>query len=198
MLSDQSLQLCPTLCGPVDYSLPGSSVHGILQVRILQWVAISFFNGSPPPRNWAHIFCIAGRFFTTVPSTKLLKFMWNSDISDLFFLFWFYFGCFILYWVIQFSSIAQWCLTLRPHGLQHPRLPCPTTTATACSNSWPWSQWCHPITSSSVVSFSSSLQSFPASGFFQEESVLHIRWPKYYSFILRHQSFQWIFRTDFH
>ena len=38
----KSLQSCPTLCDPVDYSLPGSSVHGILQARILDWVAISF------------------------------------------------------------------------------------------------------------------------------------------------------------
>ena len=53
------------------------------------------------------------------------------------------------------------------------------------SNSWPLSQWCHPtISSSSVIPFSSSLQSFPASGSFQmSQSVLHIRWSKYWSFI---------------
>ena len=39
----KSLQLCPTLCDPMDCSLPGSSVHGILQARVLEWVAISFF-----------------------------------------------------------------------------------------------------------------------------------------------------------
>ena len=44
-------QSCPTLCDPVDCSLPGSSVHGILQVRILEWVAISFCRGSSPPRG---------------------------------------------------------------------------------------------------------------------------------------------------
>ena len=105
MLSDQSLQLCPTLCGPVDYSLPGSSVHGLLQVRILRWVAISLFKGSAPPRNWAHIFCIAGRFFTTVPSTKLLKFTWNSDISDLVFAFCVLFWSFYFVLGYQFSSV---------------------------------------------------------------------------------------------
>ena len=44
-------QLCPTLCDPMDCSLPGSSVHGILQARILEWVAISFSRGSSQPRE---------------------------------------------------------------------------------------------------------------------------------------------------
>ena len=56
--------------------------------------------------------------------------------------------------------------SLWPHGLQHSRLPCPSTTPGACSNSSPWSRWCHPTISSSVVPFSSRLQSFPASGSF--------------------------------
>ena len=56
--------------------------------------------------------------------------------------------------------------TLRPQGLQHTRLPCPSPTPRACSNSCPSSQWCHPTISSSVVPFSSCLQSFPASGSF--------------------------------
>ena len=47
----QSFQSCPTLCNPMDYSLPGSSVHGILQARILEWVAISFSRGSSQHRN---------------------------------------------------------------------------------------------------------------------------------------------------
>ena len=57
--------------------------------------------------------------------------------------------------------------SLWPHGLQHTRLPCPSLTPRACSNSWPLSRWCHPTISSSVVPFSSCLQSFPASGSFQ-------------------------------
>ena len=57
--------------------------------------------------------------------------------------------------------------SLRPHGLHHARLPCPSPTPGACSNSCPWSWWCHPSISSSVIPFSSSLQSFPASGSFQ-------------------------------
>ena len=57
-------QSCPTLCDPVDRNLPGSSVHGILQARILEWVAIPFSRGSSQPRDWTQVFCIAGRFFT--------------------------------------------------------------------------------------------------------------------------------------
>ena len=56
--------------------------------------------------------------------------------------------------------------SLWPHGLQHTRLPCPSPTPGAYSNSSPSCQWCHPAISSSVVPFSSCLQSFPASGSF--------------------------------
>ena len=62
------------------------------------------------------------------------------------------------------SSVAQLCPTLQFHGLQHYRLRCPSPTTGA--NSCPSSSWCHPIISSSVVPFSSCLQSFPASGSF--------------------------------
>ena len=57
--------------------------------------------------------------------------------------------------------------SLQPHGLQHARLPCPSPTLSTCSNSCPSSQWYHPTISSSVLSFCSCLQSFPASGSFQ-------------------------------
>ena len=56
--------------------------------------------------------------------------------------------------------------SLRPHGLQHARLPCPSPSPRSCSNSCPSSQWCHPTNSSSVVPFSSCPQSFPALGSF--------------------------------
>jgi len=56
--------------------------------------------------------------------------------------------------------------SLPPHGLQYSRLPCPSQTPRAYSNSCPLSWWCHPTISSSVVPFSSRLQSFPASGYF--------------------------------
>ena len=53
-------QLYPTLCDPMDYT-----VHGILQARILQWVAILFSRGSSQPRNWTQVSCIASGFFTS-------------------------------------------------------------------------------------------------------------------------------------
>ena len=63
---------------------------------------------------------------------------------------------------VQFSRSVM-SDSLRPHGLQHTRLPCPSATPGACSNSCPSSRWCHLTISSSVVPFSSCLQSFPAS-----------------------------------
>ena len=58
------IQLCLTLWDPMDYSPPGSSVHGILQARILEWVAMPSSGGSSQPRDWTRISCTAGRFFT--------------------------------------------------------------------------------------------------------------------------------------
>ena len=55
---------CPTLCNPMNYSPPGSLVHGIFQARILEWVAISFSRGSSWPRDQTLVFCTAHRFFT--------------------------------------------------------------------------------------------------------------------------------------
>ena len=57
-------QSCPTLCDPMDYSPPGSSVHGILQARILAWVAIPISSSSSQPRDQTLVSCVAGRFFT--------------------------------------------------------------------------------------------------------------------------------------
>ena len=57
-------QSCPTLCDPMGCSPPGSSVHGILQVWILEWVAVPLSRGSSPPRDRTQVSCIAGRFFT--------------------------------------------------------------------------------------------------------------------------------------
>ena len=70
---------------------------------------------------------------------------------------------------VQFSSVQSlsrvWLSVT--HGLQHTRPPCPSPVPAACWNSCPLSWWCHPAISSSVVPFSSRLQSFPASGSFQ-------------------------------
>ena len=66
-------QSCPTLCDPVDCSLPGSSVHGILQARILEWVAIAFSRGSSQPRDWTWVSRIAGRRFNLWATLSLLS-----------------------------------------------------------------------------------------------------------------------------
>ena len=57
-------QSCLTFCNPMDCSLPDSSVHGILQARILNWVTIPFSRGSSRPRDQTQVSCVAGRFFT--------------------------------------------------------------------------------------------------------------------------------------
>ena len=76
-----------------------------------------------------------------------------------------WFFCLIKYSVVVVQSLS--CVdSLRPHRLQHARIPYPSPTPGAYSNSCPWSEWYHPAISSSVISFSSSLQSFPASGSF--------------------------------
>ena len=66
-------QLCPTLCDPMDCNLQGSSVHGILQARILEWVAISISRGSSQPRDRTLVAHIVGRYFT----------IWEREASHL-------------------------------------------------------------------------------------------------------------------
>ena len=87
---------------------------------------------------------------------------------------------FIVLSSVQFS---HWVVSdsLRPHESQHARPPCPSPTPGVYSNSCPSSWWCHPAISSSVIPFSSYLESLPAS-VFSNKSTLHMRWPKYWSF----------------
>ena len=76
-------QLCLTLCDPMECNPPASSVRGILQARILEWVSISFSRGSSRPRDLTQVSCIAGRFFTTELSGKPSKqFICLTNISD--------------------------------------------------------------------------------------------------------------------
>ena len=82
---------------------------------------------------------------------------------------------------IQFSRSVL-SDSLRPHGLQHPRPPCPSPAPGVYPNPCPLSWWCHLTISSSVVPFSSCPQSFPSIRVFSNESALCIRWPKYWSF----------------
>ena len=62
-------QLCLTLCDPMGYT-----VHGILQARILEWVAFPFYRGSSQPRNWTGVSCLAGRFFINWAMSHLILF----------------------------------------------------------------------------------------------------------------------------
>ena len=76
-------QSCPTLSNPMDCSLPGSSIHGIFQARVLEWGAIAFSRGSSWSRDQTQVSCMAGRFFTTKPPEKpnfniYLSTMWSS------------------------------------------------------------------------------------------------------------------------
>ena len=116
----------------MDCSQPGSSVHGTLQSRILEWVASHFSRGSSWFRDQTWVSCIAGRFFT-IWATSSFQFS-RSVVSD----------------------------SLWPHESQHARPPCPSPTPGVHSDSCPSSQWCHPAISSSVVPFSSCPQSLPA------------------------------------
>ena len=75
-------QSCPTLCNPVDCSLPSSSVHGIFQARILLWVAISFSRGSSWPRDQTQVSCIAGRFFTVWATLPFNSPAWLVEERD--------------------------------------------------------------------------------------------------------------------
>ena len=96
---------------------------------------------------------------------------------------------------VQFSSSVV-SNSLRPHGLQHARPPCPSPTPGVHPNPCPLSRWYHPTISSSVVPFSSCPQSFPASGSFQISQLFASGGQSIGSFSFSHQSLQWIFRTD--
>ena len=65
-------QSCPTLCDPMDSNLPGSAVHGILQAKIVEWVAISFSRGFSQPRDQTQVSRIAGGFFTVWATREAL------------------------------------------------------------------------------------------------------------------------------
>ena len=115
-------QSCPSVCNPMDYT-----VHGILQARILEWVVFPFSRGSSWPRNQTAVSCIAGGFFTNWAIKEDLSYTCR---------------------VISLFSCSVVSASLRPHGLQHTRPPCPSPTPGVYSDSCPLSQWSHPIISS--------------------------------------------------
>ena len=109
------------LCDPMDCNLPGSSVHGIFQARVLEWVTISFSRGSSQPRDWTWVSRIAGRFFTSwatrearlVPCSFFVHFLLykaKNLISDLFFVVVYISYCnrVDLQYCVSFRCIAEW------------------------------------------------------------------------------------------
>ena len=77
----QSLQLCLTFCNPMECSPPGSSVCGIIQAGILEWVAIPSSRGSSQPKDWTHVSCIGRRgFFTTSTTWEALALLCDPVI----------------------------------------------------------------------------------------------------------------------
>ena len=146
-------QLCLTLCSPTDCSLPDFFVHGILQVRILEWVAFPFSKGSSQLRDQTLVSCITGGFLTSWATRETQEY-WSGFSS------------------VQFSHSVM-SYSLWPHELQHARPLCPSPTPRVYPNSCPLTRWCHPTISSSPVPFSSCLQSFPASGSFKWVSSSH-------------------------
>ena len=74
-------QSCPTLCDPMDCSPPGSSVHGILSARILEWVAIPFSRGSSQARDQTQVSCNASRFFTIWATREASMIPYASELS---------------------------------------------------------------------------------------------------------------------
>ena len=101
-------QLYPALCNPMDCSPPGSSVHGILQARILEWVAISFSRGSSWPWDRTQVSCIAGEFFTVWATREMLKRIHLYTERK--------YETFLYFRSVQFScSVVSY--SLQPHGL---------------------------------------------------------------------------------
>ena len=103
-------QLCLTLCDPMDHRPPGSSVHGISQARIPEWVAIPFTRGSYWPKNWTWVFCIVRRILFHLKTKLCVCVCVGEKINDLFL------QIIIFSW--QFPSLYP----LWPHGWEDPNL----------------------------------------------------------------------------
>ena len=151
---------CPTLFDPMDCSSPGSSVHGILQARILEWAAIPFSRWIflTHGLNPGLLHCRQFLYHLSHQGSLVCYLLTYTDCpcaSNM------YLPGKVVVVVVQ-SISCVWLFW--PHGLQRARLPCPSPSTGVCSNSCPLSWWCHPIIPSFVILF--CLQSFPASGSF--------------------------------
>ena len=141
----------------MDCSSPGSSVHGILQERILEWVAVSFSRGSSWPRDWICVTCLAGRFFTTEPPGKpLYQFSSVQSRSHV--------------WLFATPWIAAHQASLSITNSQSSFRLTPIDSVMPSSHL----MLCHPIFLLPLI--------LPSIRVFSNESTLRMRWPKYWSF----------------
>ena len=110
-----------------------------------------------PPLNYYNGFLPCISCTLSVPPVTLSLFTFSHKI-------WSYCCC----------SVTKLCPTLRPRGLQHARLPCPSPSPRVCSDSSPLNRWCHPTISSSATHFSACPQSFPVSGSFPMSQLFEL------------------------
>ena len=129
------------------------------------WLCISCFPGTI---CWKHCFSHWMVVLSKIIWSSVKGLFLDSLVCSIGICLWFYTSTSFEIWKLDFLYFVsvQSLSHVRLHGLQQVRLPCPSSTPGACSNSCPSSRWCHPTISSSVVPFSSCLQSFPASGSF--------------------------------
>ena len=150
-------KLCPTLCNPMDCSSPGSSLHEILQARILAWVAISFSEGSSPPRGQAQVSCITSRFLTDW-ATREARIQFSSVQS---------LSCVRLFatpWTAARQASLSITNSWSPPKPMSIELVMPSNHLILC----------HPLLLLPSI--------FPSIRVFSNESALGIRWPKYWNF----------------
>ena len=164
-----------TLCEPTDCSLPAFSVHGILQARILGWVAIPFSRGSSRPRDQSLASCIGSQVLRCLSHQESPGNTWP---------------------IFQFSSVTQSCPTLcHPMDCSMPRFPVhhqlPEFTQTHVHRVGDAIQPSHPLSSRSPPALNLSQHQ----GLFKWVSSLH-QVVKVLEFQFQHQSFQWTLRTD--
>ena len=146
--------LCLTLYDPMDCSPPGSSVHGILQARILEWVATSFSRGPSRPRDQTQVSCIAGRFFTAEPPEKPPQSVQSLSHVGIF--------------ASPGTAARQASLSITSFWS--------SLTLMSIESVMPSNHLilCHPFLLLPSI--------FPSIKVFFNESILCIRWPKYWSF----------------
>ena len=127
-------QSCPTLCNPMDCSLPGSSVHGFFQARILKWVVISYSRGSSQPRDRTHVSCVSfiGR--------QILNHCATCEVPRNYVELVFFTSGTWLYNEVQFKSL---CLLHSSRNMGHvlkTQLFCPPSkeVPSSCTLGWSW------------------------------------------------------------